>query len=83
MFQVGYKLQGGTSEKEEECGFATVRQAQLEIDTVVYPTVRTTFNLAQREINYNLDLSIVLREGPINVIAEVEVLVSPQVKIIK
>ncbi|CAL8109862.1 unnamed protein product [Orchesella dallaii] len=72
--QAGYKLEGGTSEKEEECGFSTVRQATLELDTVVYPTVRTTLNLAQMDVKYNLDASILLREGPINVIAELEIL---------
>lgn len=73
--QAGFKLEGGTSEKEEECGFAIVRQASFEIDTVVYPTIRTSFNLMNMDIKYNLDLSILLKEGPINVIAELEVLV--------
>jgi len=75
-FQVGYKLEGGKSEVEEADVAAVILNSQLEIDTIVYPTIRSTFTFAQRESKFNLGLSLLLREGPINVAAELHLLVS-------
>lgn len=55
---------------------AIVRNLEIEIDTVVYPTIRGTFHLEQRESKFNLATSLLLREGPINVEATLNLLVS-------
>jgi hypothetical protein len=73
---VGYKVEGGRSEVEEADGVALLTNAQAEVDTGVYPTIRSTFTFAQREAKFNLGLSLLLREGPINVSGELHLLVS-------
>lgn len=74
--QAGFKLEGGSSEQEKECGFANIWQTSFEMNTVVYPPIRVSCNLVAMGSNYSFEGSILLREGPINVRAEVEVLVS-------
>lgn len=60
---------------EEGSIMANIMNSQIEIDTYFYPTIRSTFNLAQRETKFNLGLSLLLREGPINVSVELHLLV--------
>lgn len=68
-------MEGGHSEVEEGAIVAVITNSQIEIDTLIYPTVRSTFNLVQKETKYNLGLSLLLREGPINMSVELHLLV--------
>ena len=73
---MGYKVEGESSEQDEEDGVAKIMNAQVELDLAVYPTIRGTLSFAQREEKFNLASSLLLREGPINVSAELHLLVS-------
>ncbi|CAG7726200.1 unnamed protein product [Allacma fusca] len=72
--KAGYKFEGEKSEVDEEAVLAIIWNAQVELDVIVYPTIRTTMSLAQRETKFNLAGSILVREGPINVSAELDLL---------
>jgi len=50
--------------------------SQLEIDTIVYPTIRGVFSLTTREARFNVAASLTLKEGPINIEGQLDLLVN-------
>ena len=60
---------------EEEDVLAIIMNGQLELELLVYPTIRSTMSLEQRETKFKFGLSLLLPDGPINVSANLDLIV--------